>query len=204
MDSGVCLCEKSDLRPVYLKMDPRQKPQRFKGSGALNCHCTRSGHGKNRSDNGSIGTPHAPVTGKSCRKSAPFLGCPPSSLPAWLASDEGGFATHQTAGRAPEVHRPATGGACRLRIPPRCRSAGGKDRTVINEDVCRSSNGYCTARGYACPVPVRAALALMGLANMGRARHRQANPVDSANSFDTSSLMTRAVAYRPDCPGCGY
>lgn len=101
-------------------MDPRQKPQRFEGSGALNRHCARSGHGENRSGNGSIGTHHAPVTVKSRPEPAPFPACPPSSLPALPGSDEGAsLRSRQLAGLAP-AHCLATGSsralAARIRL----------------------------------------------------------------------------------------
>ncbi len=126
-------------------MDPRQKPQRFKGSGALNRHCTRSGHGKNRSDTGTIGTPHAPVTGKSRRRSAPFLGCPPSSLPALLASDEGGFAAIQTAcpARASSLRAPGTA-SMPVRMCTKGSSGHGWKRVQVGRRVfhCPGMAGY--------------------------------------------------------------
>ncbi len=74
------------------------------GRTALRCHCTRSGHGENRTDAGSIGTRHLPVTEKTGPIAAPFLALLSSSLPRFAASDEDCFAPQA----ARQAHRPIT------------------------------------------------------------------------------------------------
>jgi hypothetical protein len=81
--AGRCLREWTDpgIGSVW-KMDPRLTAvARYRIRIRSIATSTRSGHGQNRSEGGSIGTHHAPVTPKSSRKPAPFPEWLPSSLP---------------------------------------------------------------------------------------------------------------------------